>query len=325
MGELYFPAGTYCLTSTMLFTDKSVTIRGDGPNLSILRYDAGGDGITMISTSGTNRVTLNVKSLSLVSNKAAVAAAIAGYWNDPATLAAPAASITDVQIKDMGVGLNWTVGIQLSNASRSVITNFNIDASSDVGDAAIRFLGQTLQATVTLGGITFWKDGIDFLDQSEGLHVDDVEIVGIHRGVVLDTTGILPGTSIANSHINARDIGIYMWQRNDTNISGNLIYATVTATNFVGIEAIHCNALRISGNYIVRLGSGGNYNGIELIGNTTRNVVTGNVTDSMDSGIFLTGTSVTASSITGNINRNFAVAAITDWSTPGANLFANNF
>jgi hypothetical protein len=324
-GELYFPAGTYCLTSTMLFTDKSIAIRGEGQNLSIIRWDAGGDGITLVSNSTTSRATLTVKSLTILSNKSNVAAAIAGYWGPGMTVAAPAASITDVEIKTTGPAATWTVGIQLSNASKSVITRCNIDGvSPDVGQAAIRFMGQTLQATVSASGITFWMDGIQFIDYSEGLHVSDVEIVGVRRGIVLDSINVLPGTSIANNHISASDKGIYIWQHNAVAISGNLIFSTNYATDFKGIHAINVDSMRITGNHIVWLASSGYRSGIVLEGNSSRNVIGNNTTDHMEAGLWLTGTGVSATVYTGNLNR-FCTYQWLDWATPGANLFANNF
>jgi Pectate lyase superfamily protein len=328
-GEIYFPAGTYCMSGTLGVTNYSIALRGEGKNLSIIRWDAGGDGLAFTSTTSPHK-TLTVKSLSFISNKDFTGSAIHGYWSSSATADGPTASITDVHIGHLSptVWHGWIRGIHLENGTRSVITNFDIDnPSPDAGSstAAIRLSGQSLQSTITAGAITFWWDGIQFVDQSEGLHVSDVEIVGIRRGIVLDTTAILPGTSIANNHINASDRGIYMWQRNDVNISGNLIYSTTYSTNFMGIEAIHCNAMRITGNYIVRLGTSGNYNGIVLEGNATRNVISNNVTEHMDAGIWLVGTGVSATNTVGNINRNYTVSPYLDWGSPGANQQAANF
>jgi hypothetical protein len=327
-GEIYFPAGTYCMLGSLGITNYSIAMRGDGKNLSIIRWDAGSDGVIFNSNTSPHK-TLTIKSLSLISNKDFTGSAIHGVWTNFATADGPTASITDVHIGHLSPAVwhGWIHGILLENGTRSVITNFDIDNPSPdagIGTSAIRLQNHSLACTISAGNITFWQDGIQFVDSSEGLHVSDVEIVGVRRGVVLDSIGVLPGTSIANNHISASEKGIYIWQHDGVSISGNLIFSTDYATDFKGINAINADSLRITGNHVVWLGTSGYRNGIVLEGNSPRNVIGNNTTDHMDAGIWLTGTGVSATLVTGNLNR-FCSSCLLDYGSPGANLFANNF
>ena len=66
-------------------------------------------------------------------------------------------------------------------------------------------------------------------------------------------------------------------------------------------------------------------NGIVIEGNSARSVIANNITEGMDAGIWLTGTGVTGTLATGNVNRFVHTAAWLDWGSPGANMFATNF
>lgn len=325
-GEVYVPSGNYCLTQTLVVSGKPIAFRGEGKKLSNVRWDTGStNGIEFHAS--TVQHGLTIKSLSLISNNGISGSAVYATW--------PTGSITStVSITDVEIGHNspvtwnsWYYGLRIVNATNAVITDFDISGPSgnSGNSAAIRFEGQTLNGNVSHGSILFFRDGISMVDTSEGIHADNLDIVGVYRGIVLDTPSSLPGTSISNCHISAVDKGIYLWRRGDVAISGNLFYTTVASSNYIGIHAVHSDALRITGNYIVRLSPSGNYNGIVIDGNSPRLVISNNITEGMDTGIWLIGSGVTQSVVTSNINRLFVYSAILDGSTPGANLITNNF
>lgn len=332
-GEIYIPAGTYCVTGTLQVIDKPFAIRGEGQNVTILRFDGGSDGIQFISNSTTTHAALSVKSLSIVSNKANGGSAIHGTWATSSIAAGPTATIMDVNINHLltpSLGWQpWTYGIQLSNGSKALISHVNIQSPSlDSGTAAIRFEGQTIHPSVSLGEILAYGDGVQMVGTGEGLHVSDVEIVGTHRGIVLDNGGApgpLPGTSIANNHMSVADKGIYIYNHNDVALSNNSIYSTTFSTDFKGVHAINTGDLTITGNRVIRIGVSGSYNGIVIEGTATNSVIANNVTENMDAGIWLTGTGVTGFMVNGNVNRLCHYMCTLDWSTPGQNAFVNNF
>jgi hypothetical protein len=324
-GEVYVPAGNYCLNQSLLVSGKSIAFRGEGKKLSNIRWDAGANGIEYYAANSSQSLT--VKSLSLIANNGISGTAIYGSW--PAGAVTSTLSITDVAISHYSpvTWNSWSYGVRVANASNAVITDFDISGPSGYSgnQAAVRLEGQTLNANVAHGSVLFYKDGVQMVGTSEGLHADDLDLVGVLRGIVMDTQSSLPGTSISNCHIAAVDKGIYLWRRGDVAISGNLLYTTVASSNYMGIHAVHSDSLRITGNYIVRTSPTGNYNGIVIDGTSPRLVISNNITEGMDTGIWIVGPGITQSVITSNINRLFVYNAILDGSTPGSNLFANNF
>lgn len=321
-GEIYVPAGSYCMTHPLWVTGKSIAFRGEGQKLSILRWDTASNGIVYNGTSKEHSLT--VKSLSFVKGSGLNGVAIWGYWNVRSE--SSVASITDVAIShDVPTyGTGWSYGIHLLHAGNPMIHHFDFINGIDDG-IAILFAGQTIHANVTKGSIIRAADGIKMIDNSEGLHVTDVEIVAAKRGIVIDSPWDLPGTSISNNHLNTSEKGIHILSHGDVGISNNLLYSTANATNYKGIHVVNSDSLRITGNQIVRTGpTSTNLNGIVIEGTSPRNVIANNVTDGMDTGIWLAGINVIQNLVIGNINRNYGVASVLDWGPAPPNVNQNN-
>jgi hypothetical protein len=167
-GEIYIPAGTYCMTHPLWVTSgKSIAFRGEGQKLSILRWDSASHGIVF---SGDPIHSLTVKSLSLLKNNGVNGVGIYGYWNGR-----PYTSV--VNINDVAIGHHqtstewdgWDYGIQLYHASNVMIHQFEIFGPSiETGVAAIHIAGQTLHANITKGSILAIKDGIVMTDDMDG-------------------------------------------------------------------------------------------------------------------------------------------------------------
>src|SRR5262249_9075211 len=86
-GEVYFPAGTYCVNQSLQVFNRPMAFRGEGQRTSNIGCDAGGPfnagGIEFWSAPlwlGARDQTLAVRSLSLLRHDGVTGAAIFGYW-----------------------------------------------------------------------------------------------------------------------------------------------------------------------------------------------------------------------------------------------------
>lgn len=324
--EIYVPAGTYKLTGTLNVVNKSIAFRGEGQRISNLRWDAGTDGLSFQSTTTTN-TSLTIKSLSFLRGVSSTGIAINATWaattgwhgaNGLVT-----ASIEDVNIaaSPYGTGLGWASGIVLGNATNAKIRNFTImGADFNVGHSGIMFTGKSIANYVSDGDISHFPYGISTWDEGDGFHITDVEIIAVISGIKLVAASRGRGTSIQGCHVNSLAEGIMTWGFGDVAITNNLIYRWGTET-WRGISATHAESTRITGNYIVKLFSGGSTAGIVLEGNAVRNIVQGNITEGMGTGIWLMDPTVADNIVSNNLNRS-ATTPITNSGT-GNHLFNN--
>jgi parallel beta-helix repeat protein len=194
--------------------------------------------------------------------------------------------------------------------------------------AGVELRGFSTPAYIRDGDIWNVARGVRILDTSEGAHVSDVEIVGADYGIEVSSQSQpgsigLPGTAITNNHTNTFVRGIYLLNHGQVTVSGNLIFKLGTQ-NWMGIHLVHSQWNRIVGNYIVPIDTAAHpSNGIVLEGNSINNVIQGNITRYMDSGIWLVNSGANDNIVTGNLNRLFRYAAIVNWGT--GNYVADNW
>lgn len=324
--EIYIPAGTYKLTSALTITNKKVAFRGEGQRVSILRWDSLSDGIVFSSTT-TSNVTLGVASLSLLRGGGSTAGvAINATWASlpgwHAEWGLVTATIKDVNIAQHpydAAGVGWDYGMRLTNATAVRVSEFAINGPGlGAGTAGISLEGHSIGTAIGRGGINKTLKGITVLDQSEGLHVTDVAIDQVTEGISQQNG---PGTSIQSCEIRSTYKGIYSVNAGDVAITNNRLHK-IGVGNWAGVHAIHGKAIRIKGNHMLELEEGGPSNGIILEGNSIRNVVEGNTSQGMDTGVWLVSPSVADNIVTGNLNRSFSVASVLNNGT-GNNVVNN--
>ena len=333
-GTIYVPAGTFDLTAPIAVIDKHVAIRGEGQQITRLRWNSAGDGISFVSTtSQTYNYTLAVRSLSLLKSGTDGGAAIHGVW--PRTSWHGERGIVTTVIHDVHIGSTpwpsdayWHFGIQLQNSTTAKISMFNIQGkSASSGIAAIQIHGdnaadgKSIGTQIRDGAIMKYVRGIEAKEHAEGLHVQEVSMHEVGYGVQLSSA---LGTAIANNYIQARVVGIDVWASSDIAVTNNLIHQFSDET-FRGISVAHAGSIRVIGNGVHSTGAAqALHTGIVLDGNTTHALVEGNTTSNMTVGLWVPHTGVIFSVLIGNINRNWVSAPIADWSSPGANKFDHN-
>lgn len=332
-GELYIPGGTYDLFGYLPITNKQISIRGEGQRVSRVLWRTGSDGIVFTDTTGAG-YTLTISSVSLLTTANGTGTAVRGVW--PAYQQLPGqyrfltAQIYDIHIGGEPQSQAWNFGIWLTNAPNSKISSFMIHGAFNSGTAAIQLDANSTATFITQGNIFGMREGIRVHDITEGTDISHVEIVSADFGIVFNTQAFFglgsPGSSVSNCHTNTRLRGIYVADHSQIAITDNLIYKLGTA-NWIGIHLRGASLNRVIGNYIITADTSPthNSNGIVVEGTTNNsfnNVIQGNITRFMDTGIWLVGAAATENLVTGNINKLYRVFPVYD--TGLGNLVSNN-
>jgi hypothetical protein len=340
-GEIYVPAGVYRLNATISVTDKPVAFRGEGKQISRIVWDGVSvDGLSFISNSTGLNYTLAVRSLSLLKRGANGGAAIRGQWIAD-NGGHNAHGVVTTTIHDVHTGtcgsdsegnwngcsgvswpdgnVHWGFGIQLIRTTAAKITAFDIQGGGIAGiqlagmtaaeEATVPFdndLHKSISVQIRDGVITKATRGIETRDKVEGLHVSSVSIREAHWGMELKATTAIPGglgSAVTNNYILARYRGIDMSLTHGMAVSNNLI-ERFESTEFKGIRVWNGRDNRFTGNTVKSGVAGGE--GIVLDGTSGENLIEGNTTVNMSTGISLAAGSAIWNFVTGNVLRGTA-------------------
>jgi hypothetical protein len=342
-GEVYLPAGHYRITSTLTVTGRSVEFLGDGQRLSVLRFCTSNllDGIVFAAAnpggmSGVHN-TLAVRSLSVLRGNGQGGGAIVAKW--PAVRfslggqmeAGNGGSVT-ATIEDVHVGsdpfpnsnVHWYVGLDLINATCSKLQRLNIQGGGlGGGFAGIRLgadsldnpRGTSIANYIRDAQISGWARGIEYKDNSEGLHVSDSTIRDVRWGIMAGGAVTLhgaamtfssPGTVISHNQIYASEGGILVSMAGLA-IGQNTI-TRIGTESFVGIDMDPgptnvTGGNRLVANYINGGAESGTRYGIVVRNHSNDTLIDGNITQNMTRGIWLSGTTVVGSLVYANTNR----------------------
>ena len=329
-GEIYVPAGTYNLSSTLTIFDKAIAFRGEGQRITNLRFAGlpfGLNGLDFQSSNVATHQTFAVRSLSVLRADGEGGAAIRAQW--PYTPVGGQPDFTNgggvsITIEDVHIGTDswtssgpvWHRGIWLHNPRFAKIHTFNIHGlkQATAGVAGIQISGSlpeppsspTIGVSIHDGSILGFIRGVHAVQNARGLNVQNVKIRDALWGA--DISGTDHGTSIANCHIRASLRGISVINTSgDMAISNNVIYREGSG-DFIGIEmnrdvAGQLARMRVIGNTIVAGALTGNRYGITLANNVHGAVIQGNTTHNVTIGIWLINGPVTGNHVVGNINR----------------------
>jgi hypothetical protein len=336
-GEVYFPAGTYCVNQT-IGAGKPIAFRGEGQRISNIVWYSGTfslGGIEFWSgypMTGLTHKTLAIRSLSLLRHDGTTGAAIFAQWEAlglPVPMGHANGGGITATIEDVHIGIDptaspgtvWERGIWMRNSTISKITTFNIQGNgADGGGFAGITLdgwpgdpsggyagGRAVVVDVSNGSITGYQRGIDFGMKSEGLQAHNLTIREVLWGFALTNTG--PGTAISNCDVLAKWRGITLYNSGDMAVSGNQItqFQNDTGVEFIGIEVnneVAGERIRVIGNSITSPpGTTATRRGITFANNITNSVIQGNTTQNQQIGIWLVNAPVANNMIMGNVNR----------------------
>lgn len=289
---LYFPPGIYLSTAAISISSKSISIRGDGMEASILRF-TGTNGISL--TLGTDHRTASIRDITIETNSAGTYNAITVTGLDVATSIHPHLLIDNVHIAPEIAGSQyWAEGIILDEVWGATITNTWISGESSYSKMTngIRLANQSLEVSIIGCHLYHMSVGIkvdDVTPNSEGLTVTDPLIVNVNKGISWEapTNGGLH-LNVTGGHINAHTDCIRLDKVPQSIIQGVLMYKRSDSTqSFTGIYAKSSTNLAISGNIIRGATTLGAQNGIVLAAGTQFGTVMGNSISEQDTPIWL--------------------------------------
>lgn len=330
---VYFPPGTYQITSALTVSNKSVKLIGAGRNISIIRQvTAGANGLTYSSTADTD--TLEVTGLTFQAGVAAAGTAIAASYTAVASSVYDRVRIHNCAFLWQTAGSHyWTNGIQFTDVWNSHVDHNLFGLKPPVGQtfnagAGVKLLGESNDCTISSNRFYHCQYGVSVGGTTEGVTVFDNAMVSVDIGVICSTAAAEPGKSVAYNHINAYSAGISLDARTDTDVSYNLVYKHTSSTqNFSGIilqnTATGSDWARIIGNKIAGVGAGGSEDGI-VLGRATYCVVMGNLSDGLGSLIWLQA-NASLNTVTGNRSSNTVTACITIDSSAVNNIIYDNY
>ena len=213
-GIMYWPAGTYTCGNQIQWSNKSITIQGDGPSFTSITFTsavAGRAGIFISQNSGN--FSSNVNGLSVLTSVVQpVNNGIAIFHVDPMPKIHTAVTLNNLNIE--GVGSNfgnfyWNNGIYCSGCAFAYLTNINI-TGGNLGQpptgwtSSQMFAGLNMNGQGLAGGggggfheastgfliegvrVALSQIGVYMSGDSEGAHVHGISTIQVNHGIYLD-------------------------------------------------------------------------------------------------------------------------------------------
>lgn len=330
---IYFPRGTYLFSSAATAslasgaTGASITIKGDGQEVSTLKFANGVSGLGITLNERTQ--SFHVEGLSLVT--AGNAGTQYGLHVAQTNAASPMpsqSSITNVGIHGSD-GYNqtfyWDYGIQLDYVSNVTMSAVNVIGSSAA--SAYSFQGvcfywfgsaSSLPVQVNIYGSQFnyCNEGIRYGNYAQGLQVTTSNFVG--NSIAINVPTSQSGNDelgLSNNQFNSGTRNIYLGSAVDgVMIVGNMFYAGLA--NAIHVELAVADQFTITANTFVPLGTG--QNGIVIGSGGVGSIVTGNVFRA-GSANFTTGIWLQSGSSNVNVQSNSYQGATTATINNGTN------
>lgn len=295
---VYFPPGTYRITSALTATNVSLTLIGAGPNASTIRQDGAADGITFNGSWTSFAIDqLVVRDLKFLANNASCAAAIHGIWTSTGgTDGQPRTCyVQNVSCVSANGGPSWAAGVSLAGGDNAAIrdcyiTTYNFAGAFRAGSYGILITANGTNDPafeVDIANVTFYQcataigfnvDATAANNICQGLFVNHCHIINCSHGVAAGNAAAVPAGPaiepeivITNSFIGTQVLGVDIQAQAQFNVSGNLFYGQ-GALNWIGIQYTSINGGgyqvdgRIHDNTLIAL-SGGTTAGIKIIGN----------------------------------------------------------
>ena len=292
-GVIFFPAGTYLVSTQLTIVDAAVRFLGAGAEVSILRF-SGVNGISISQPTLTLRQPVHLDALSFLTDGNGLYDAITLDGQSTTSLATQFIAENCV-FRGVSNSTAWRRGIDLTSGSyfsRVAGCYFRGNTADRTKMAiAIRVDGST--DVKIRDNFIYWADtGIQVSGASEGIIIQGHHMVPVNRGVRFMPDANSNYGDISHNHIDAHINGIVMGQSgvngaNHSQINHNLIFKNSSSTdNFVGIQ-VESDRVSVVGNEVMKTGTSGTKNGIVLGTGADRCRVVANHVNDMDTGILV--------------------------------------
>ena len=293
---LYIPPGTYILTSAISILNKSMTVRGDGPQVSILDF-TGSHGIIAATTASTQAIT--IEGLTLQTATSGTYTAIDFTGHAIASHRQRQFHVKNVNIKPRSLGANyWLTGISLTEAWNVVIEDSHF-IGKQTGDLSMLYGIRGLEQSVAVRISNCWfydmNYGVSIESSCEGWGIHHSDFVGQDTGILWNTAATLPQLVVDGCHTNTFFRGVDISTRCTGGQVSNclILQVELTTKSWFGLAVNGAESKNVSfiGNKIVGSAtSNGRAVGIDV--GSPHCVVQGNIVNDCNEGISLkTGSS----------------------------------
>jgi hypothetical protein len=282
--RIHFPRGSYTFVTSAvlaLSSTASVTLTGDGPELTKLLFTTGGFAITLVSQNNS----VHVRDMSLLAGGAnsgtalTIAQTAAGVTNPANSALSDIANVTIRGSDGLAQTNYFTVGVTINGAS-----NFNFDnlfvtgALTHTAGYGVFLFGTAAITPVLFNFVgcvfNYLNVGINYGSYVQGVSVSQCNFTYDQYGIYCPAALInLAQLAITESQFNCFLYGV-LTQSNPAgfSISDNFI---LVPNNGVGLRHEQAGLFNITGNTFFALGSTGT-TGIQIATSTGFGVITGN-------------------------------------------------
>jgi hypothetical protein len=245
-GQLYIPAGTYLLNSTLNITNKTVTIIGSGQKVTELQFGSSVVNGIVFDGGAQSSLLYNIfvlKSLRITTNNTSGGGTAVTVRNNGASGSAfTSAIISEIDIKFENTGASsysigeivgyWSKGILLENAGGTVIEKCFIQGQNAAGTPSTFKLEQGIEITgsgdPTVYSINdtqiYWADiGLSVTNtNAEGIYVRGCTFVNVNIGVNWDTASPQIQFEWSQGHISSRKRGFALTNLSQFSITDSM-------------------------------------------------------------------------------------------------------
>ena len=304
------PVGRIFCPSSLKLPDSAVALDGAGVQLTQIVFPAdSGDGIVGTFTRWYGGMPIVISNLTIAVDGKTSGAAIRLSWPEVGSINEPAARIHNVTIRPYWTAQpqhSWGDGIVLDGAWNSTISDVTIHGNNDCAaptpnkkpwlmTRAIHLKGRSNDTSIRGVRITCSEFGIDIGGRTEGPRITDTHTIGNRVGIRIHTQVdgplLYPWGVIADSFVNAAEIGIMLENHVQVSVTATAIYHDPTYKKpFVGLYVSHAHDFRATGNHFYVSREHGWSYGV-LVSGSNGGTITGNTITGAHIGLWLVGTS----------------------------------
>ncbi len=242
-GRLYAPTGVYKITAQLLGTcaaQEHVSIVGDGRYQSILNFKTASTlGLRLHSTSSSDNQlpSFEIRDLGFITTRDNAGTAISLEYDNSNNIDA-SAYVANVLIaqnvdetSDSGSGYGyWSNGIYTKNARNGEVRNVHVYGEMDKSPNSSRGLwlaGESTAFVVSDSLFMEWTTGVEALDTTEGLYINNTDIVFCRYGARHNiASGAEPQFTAVGCSFNCANVGVWLTNAQQSVIADSLFYAT---------------------------------------------------------------------------------------------------
>lgn len=292
-GVVYFPVGTYLVSTQLTAVDAAVHFLGAGAEVSILAL-SGVNGVSITQPTLTLRQPVHFDCLTMTTDGNGLYDAITFDGQGTTSLATQFIAENCVFRGDSN-STSWRRGIDLTSGSyySRIEGCYFRGNTSDQSKMAIAIRVDASKDVKIRDNFIYWADtGIQVSGASEGVIIQGHHMVPVNRGVRFIPDANNNYGDISHNHMDAYINGVVVGQSgvngaNHSQVNHNLIFKNTSSTdNFVGIQ-VESDRVSVIGNEVMKAGTSGTKNGIVLGTGADRCRVIGNHINDMDTGVLV--------------------------------------